>query len=156
MKKNWHFKYWNCPRCYQKGQIWTKKSISQYRYFKHSKWAVLRNLSLIPSITMIGEKKLGCHNTKKPQNRIRIWNIIAWYLIRGFWYLDTLFFSPILIIIGIRLKFQSTTHLECFKYPYWDMLFLAKIWLFWLQRGQFQYLKCHFFFTDPHDYENKA
>ena len=28
-----------------------------------------RNLSLIPSITMIGEKKMGCHNTKKAQNR---------------------------------------------------------------------------------------
>ena len=56
------------------------------------------------------------------------------------------FFSPILIIIDIRLKFQSTAHLECFKYPYWDMLFLAKIWLFWLQRGQFQYLECQFFF----------
>ena len=50
------------------------------------------------------------------------------------------FFSPILIIIGIRLKFRSTAHLECFKYPYWYMLFLAKIWLFWLQQGQFQYL----------------
>ena len=56
------------------------------------------------------------------------------------------FFSPILVIYGIRLKFQSTAHLECFKYPYWYLLFLAQIWLFWLQRGQFWYLKCQFFF----------
>ena len=77
-KKNWHFKYWNWPRCNQNSQILAKKSISQYGYLKHSKWAVLRNLSLISIIMRIGEKKLGCHNTKKPQNRIRIWKIIAW------------------------------------------------------------------------------
>ena len=56
------------------------------------------------------------------------------------------FFSPILVICGIRLKFWSTAHLKCFKYPYWYLLFLAQIWLFWLQRGQFWYLKCQFFF----------
>ena len=63
-KKNWHFKYWNWPRCNQNSQILAKKSISQYGYLKHSKWAVLRNLSLISIIMRIGEKKLGCHNTK--------------------------------------------------------------------------------------------
>jgi len=77
-EKNWHFKYWNWPHCNQNSQILAKKSISQYGYLKHSKWAVLRNLSLISIIMRIGEKKLGCHNTKKPQNRIRIWKIIAW------------------------------------------------------------------------------
>ena len=56
------------------------------------------------------------------------------------------FFSLILVIYGRRLKFQSTAHLECFMYLYWIMLFLAKIWLFWLQQGQFQYLRCQFFF----------
>ena len=60
-KKNWHFKYWNWPRCNQNSQILAKKSISQYGYLKHSKWAVLRNLSLISIIMRIGEKKLGCH-----------------------------------------------------------------------------------------------
>ena len=77
-KKNWHFKYWNWPRCNQNSQILAKKSISQCGYLKHSKWAVLWNLSLISIIMRIGEKKLGCHNTKKPQNRICIWKIIAW------------------------------------------------------------------------------
>ena len=62
-KKNWHFKYWNCPHWNQNGQIWPKKSISQYMYFKSSKWAVLRNLSLLPIIMMIREKKLRCLNT---------------------------------------------------------------------------------------------
>ena len=91
-KKNWHFKYWNWPRCNQNSQILAKKSISQYGYLKHSKWAVLRNLSLISIIMRIGEKKLGCHNTKKPQNRKRTWKIIAYELFRGFLYLDTPFF----------------------------------------------------------------
>ena len=63
-KKNWHFKYWNWPRCNQNSQILAKKSISQYGYLKHSKWAVLRNLSIISIIMRIGEKKLGCLNTK--------------------------------------------------------------------------------------------
>ena len=142
-KKNWHFKYWNWPRCNQNSQILAKKSISQYGYLKHSKWAVLRNLSLISIITRIGEKKLGCHNTKKPQNRKCIWKIDA---IQSFGIQTTQFFSPIFVIYDIRLKFWGTAHLECFKHLCWYMLFLAKIWLFWLQRGQFQYLKCQFFF----------
>ena len=58
-KKNWHFKYWNWPRCNQNSQILAKKSISQYGYLKHSKCAVLRNLSLISIITRIGEKNWG-------------------------------------------------------------------------------------------------
>ena len=92
-KKNWHFKYSNWPRCNQNSQILAKKSISQYGYLKHSKWAVLRNLSLISIITRIGEKTLGGLNTKN------LW---------------------------------LTAHSECFKYPYWDMLFWPK----------FDYLGC--------------
>ena len=72
------FMYWNWPCCNQNGQILDKKSISQYRYLKHSKWALLWNFSLIPQLKRINEKKLGCHNTKKPQNRIRICKTIAW------------------------------------------------------------------------------
>ena len=38
--KNWHFKYWNCPHCNHNNQILAKKSIYQYGYLEHSKWAV--------------------------------------------------------------------------------------------------------------------
>ena len=147
MKKNWHFKYWNCPRCNQNGQIWTKKSISQYGYFKHSKWVVLRNLSLIPSITMIGEKKLGCHNTKIPltsyhamifQVHILFWSFLV------LWHPN--FFSQIIVIDGIRLKFRSTAHLECLKYPYWDMLFFSPNLTFLVAAGAISVLKMSFFF----------
>ena len=115
MKKIWHFKYLNWLHCNQNSQILAKKSISQYGYLKHSKWAVLRNLSIISIIIMrIGEKKLGCLNTKK------------------------LWIAPML--------------------SYWKNLFLAKIWLCWLQQGKFQYLKCHtpptlYLSLSPH-YEN--
>ena len=91
-------------------------------------------------------KKIGVPKYQKP---LTSYHAIIFHMRILFWGFLVLwhpnFFSPILIIIDIRLKFRSTAHLECFKYPYWDMLFLAKIWLFWLQQGQFQYLKCQFF-----------
>ena len=144
-KKIWHFKYWNWLCCNQNSQILAKKSISQYGYLKHSKWAVLRNLSLIPIIMRIGEKKLGCLNTKNLWLASMLLFFRCVFCSKIFWYYDTPIFSPILVIYSIRLKFLSTAHLECFKYPYWYLLFLAKIRLFWFQQGQFQCLKCHFF-----------
>ena len=91
-KKNWHFKYWNWPRCNQNSQILAKKSISQYGYLKHSKWAVLRNLSLIPIIMRIGEKKLGCLNTKNlwPPTMLLFFRCV--FCSEDFWYYDTQFF----------------------------------------------------------------
>ena len=101
-----------------------------YRHFKHSKWAVLRNLSLIPSITMIGEKKWGVIIPKKlrTENTPKNYGMVASY--RFLVFRQPNFFSPIIVIDGIRLKFWSTAHLECLKYPYWDMLFLVQIWPF--------------------------
>ena len=88
-KKNWHFKYWNWPRCNQNSQILAKKSISQYGYLKHSKWAVLRNLSLISIITRIGEKKLGCLNTKNLWLATMLLFFICVFCSEVFWYYDT-------------------------------------------------------------------
>ena len=120
-KKNWHFKYWNWLCCNQNSQILAKKSISQYGYLKHSKWAVLRNLSLIPIIMRIGEKKLGCLNTKNLWIASLLFIFQMHFLLWGFLVLLMIpqFFSPILLIYVIRLNFQSTTQLECFKYPYY-------------------------------------
>ena len=102
-KKNWHFKYWNWPRCNQNSQILAKKSISQYGYLKHSKWAVLRNLSLISIITRIGEKKLGCLNTKNLWLATMLLFFICVFCSEVFWYYDTPIFSPIFIIIDITV-----------------------------------------------------
>ena len=100
-KKNWHFKYWNWPRCNQNSQILAKKSISQYGYLKHSKWAVLRNLSLISIIMRIGEKKLGCLNTKNLWLATMLLFFICVFCSEVFWYYDTpIFFhrSSLLLI----------------------------------------------------------
>ena len=91
-KKNWHFKYWNWPRCNQNSQILAKKSISQYGYLKHSKWAVLQNLSLISIITRIGEKQLGCLNTKNLWLATMLLFFICVFCSEVFWYYDTQFF----------------------------------------------------------------
>ena len=93
-KKNWHFKYWNWPRCNQNIQILAKKSISQYGYLKRSKWAVLRNLSLISIIMRIGEKKLGCLNTKNLWLATMLLFFICVFCSEVFWYYDTpIFFT---------------------------------------------------------------
>ena len=104
-------------------KFWPKKQIS-VRVLKTLQMNCA--LELKPTNNEDRWKKLGCHNTKKPQNRKRTWKIIAYELFRGFWYLDTPFFSPILIIYGIRLNFKSSAHLEHFKYLYWYMLFWPK------------------------------
>ena len=100
-KKHWHFKYWNWPRCNQNSQILAKKSISQYGYLKHSKWAVLRNLSIISIIMRIGEKKLGCLNTKNLWLATMLLFFICVFCSEVFWYYDTpIFFhrSSLLLI----------------------------------------------------------
>ena len=100
-KKNWHFKYWNWPHCNQNSQILAKKSISQYGYLKHSKWAVLRNLSIISIIMRIGEKKLGCLNTKNLWLATMLLFFICVFCSEVFWYYDTpIFFhrSSLLLI----------------------------------------------------------
>ena len=127
-------------------KFWPKKHISVW---------VLKTLQM----SCASELKPYINNNKDRWKKIRVpkyqkpltsYHTIIYHMRILFWGFLVLwhpnFFSPILIIIDIRLKFQSTAHLECFKYPYWDLLFLAKIWLFWLQQGQFQYLKCQFFF----------
>ena len=95
-------------------------------------------------------KKIRVPKYQKP---LTWYHAIIFHMCILFWgffgIMTIIFFSPILVIISIRRKFQSTAHLECFKYPYWDMPFLAQILLFRMHQGQFQYLKCHFF-TNPH------
>ena len=56
------------------------------------------------------------------------------------------FFSWIIIIMYMRLKFQSTGHLKPSKYLYWELLFSAKIRTTWYLWGDFQCLKCSIFF----------
>ena len=63
-KKNWHFMYWKLPYSYNIGQNLPKKTASQYRYLERSKWAVLWNLSLIPTLMMIRGKNFGCLDTQ--------------------------------------------------------------------------------------------
>ena len=93
-KKNWHFKYQNWPRCNQNSQIWAKKSRYQYGYLKHFKWAVLQNLSLIPQITRIGEKKLGCPNAKNLWIASMLFFFKCIFGSEVFWYYDTpIFFT---------------------------------------------------------------
>ena len=82
-------------------KFWPIKSISQYGYLKHSKWAVLRNLSLISIITRIGEKKLGCLNTKNLWLATMLLFFICVFCSEVFWYYDTpIFFhrSSLLLI----------------------------------------------------------
>ena len=94
-------KYWNWPRCNQNSQILAKKSISQYGYLKHSKWAVLWNLSFISIIMRISEKKLGCLNTKNLWLATMLLFFICVFCSEVFWYYDTpIFFhrSSLLLI----------------------------------------------------------
>ena len=71
--------------------------------FERVKWPVLWNLSLISIIMRIREKKIGTLSTEIGPAATKI-----------------------VVIIDIKLKFQSTAHLECFKYPYWYLFFWPK------------------------------
>ena len=119
-EKNRHFKYWNWPHCNQNSQILAKK--------KHISVWVLKTLQmscaseLKPYINNNEDwwKKIGVPKYQKP---LTSYHAIIFHMRILFWGFLVLwhpnFFSPILIIIDIRLKFRSAAHLECFKYPYW-------------------------------------
>ena len=68
-------------------------------------------------------KKIGVPKYQKP---LTSYHAIIFHMRILFWGFLVLwhpnFFSPILIIIDIMLKFRTTAHLECFKYPYWYIM----------------------------------
>ena len=72
----------------------------------------------ISIIMRIGEKNLGVIILKNLRTEYAYENNSMVASQRFLVFRHPNFFSPILVIIDIRLKFRSTAHLECFKYPY--------------------------------------
>ena len=66
------------------------------------------------------------------------------------------FFSSILINVGMRLKFRSTTHLKLSKYLYQDMFFRANLDQCGCCGAISNTESANFFFTDHHQYVNEA
>ena len=111
--------------------IFAVKSRSQYRYLEGFKWPMLWNLSLIFIIMRIHEKILDTLSTGIVciATILKNCNGVA---IQRFPVLKVSnIFSWILIIMNMRLKFQSTGHLKPSKYLYWELLFNAKIGTTW-------------------------
>ena len=131
--------YWKLPYSFNIGQNLPEKTTSLYRYLERSKLAVLWNLSLIPTLMMIWEKKFGCLDTPNLQTGMDS--------AQGLWVSrHPNFFSQTIINVGMRLKFESTAHLDLSKYLYRELLFQGKIGTTWQLWGDFQCLKYQIFF----------
>ena len=79
------------------------------------------------------QQQCGMNSNRVPAQRIPILKVVN-------------FFSWIIIIMYMRLKFQSTGHLKPSKYLYWELLFSAEFRTTWYLWGDFQCLKCSIFF----------